>query len=144
MVFRKNLRAALAYAHAETDTDDESEEEDRYALLAKYLHELGDERAFNLEGEIGLSQFDAGADDGSNTDFSLLGDFYFTRSISLGAGFGINSGDDESAEGKTFLIRGNAFVTPKVGIRAAWEQFSADNDAGIDEDTLSFALLIRI
>lgn len=146
----EGLLLSIGYAHAEVDVTsftigiDETTEFDHYALIAKFVKELSGSTAFNLEGTAELIRFDDGIEDGSNTEITVAGDYYFTRALSLGAGFETNQGDDETEEGKTFLIRANAFITPKIGVKASFEQFSADGDAGVDDDTFHFAILVRI
>lgn len=146
----EGLLLSIGYAHAEVDVTslifgiDDTTEFDHYALIAKFVKELSGSTAVNVKGSFGINKFDDGIDDGSNTEVTVAGDYYFTRALSLGAGFGINQGDDETDEGRTFLIRANAFITPKIGVKASFEQFSADGDAGVDDDTFHFAILVRI
>jgi hypothetical protein len=146
----QGLRVNLGYAHQEVNVTsllagiDDTTEFDAYAVIAKFVKELSGGTAVNVEGFFEINRFDDGIDDGSNTEAHIAADYYFTQGLSAGIGFTANQGDDEGDEGKTFLVRLNAFITPRFSINASFEQFSADNDAGLDEDTFLLGLLLRI
>lgn len=147
----KNLLAGIQYIHSETDANikyltsssETTSKTNSYALTAKFVREESDGKAYNLEGSIGIEQFDDESDDGSNKIFEVSGDYYLNREVSLGAGFGLNTGDKKDDEGKTVSLDFNAFLTPQFGVNIGVEKFIADNVEGEDENTLGVKALMR-
>ncbi len=94
------LLVSIGYMHSETDltipilTVDETIKHDDYELYAKFVKENLGGTAYNVEGTLGISQFDDGRDDGSNNFIVVSGNYYFNRRISLGGELEINIGDD--------------------------------------------------
>ena len=149
--FAHNFLVGVKYSHTERDTDMEipnfsiveTTKFDDYELAVKFVRELEDGTAFNIEGDFGVSQSDDGTDNESNTIIGISGDYYFNQKISIGGGLEINTGDDKSDEGKTFEIDFKAFVTHIFSINFGLEKFNADNDEGADEESLQFILSAR-
>lgn len=153
----KNLLVAFRYSQAEEEVKiailpfpvDKTTDFDNYEIRAKYVNELGGGAAFNLEGGIEIKEFDVKdntstlTDDGSNTTGFVSGDYYINNSLSLGGGLEVNSGDDESAEGDTFIFRVRNFFTPRFSAAITYETFSADNSGFNDEDTIDIRLSAR-
>ena len=147
----KSLLAGIQYIHSETDTNikyltfssETTSKTNSYALTAKFVREQSDGTAYNLEGGIGIEQFDDESDDGSNTIFEVSGDYYLNREVSLGAGFELNTGDDKDNEGKTVNLDFNAFVTPQFAVNIGVEKFIADNDEGENDNTFDVKVLMR-
>lgn len=147
----KSLLAGIQYSHSETDTkikyltfsSETTSKKDNYALAAKFVREQSDGTAYNLEGSIGIEQFDDESDDGSNTIFVVSGDYYLNREVSLGAGFGLNTGDDKDNEGKAVRLDFNAFLTSQFAVNIGVEKFIADNDEGEDANTFNVGVKVR-
>lgn len=146
--FSKELLAFVEYSYNEarislSGLPEITREEDDYSIGAKFVKELGDDSAFNLEASIEQSQFDEDNEDGSNTILGISGDYYFTSQTSVGADFEINSGDDKYIEGKTIGINSRIFITPQFSFRLSYKKFLADNNEGEDEDSYSATVLVR-
>jgi len=147
----KSLLAGIQYGHIETDakikyltsSSETTSKTNSYALTAKFVREQSGGTAYNIEGGIEIEQFDDESDDGSNTIFGVSGDYYLNREVSLGAGFGLNTGDDKDNEGKTVNLDFNAFLTPQFAVNIALEKFIADNDEGEDADTFNVGMKVR-
>lgn len=142
------LLAFVGYSHTESDISfagllESKRKTNDYSTGVKYVNELHDNAAFNIEADLAISQFDGGDDDGSNTIFGLSGDYYFTNRTSLGAGFDINIGDDKSDEGISFGINSTVFITPHFLLSVGFEKFQADNDEGEDEDSYDVTMSAR-
>jgi hypothetical protein len=138
------LIAVLKYGYNEVEQPIlGAKEYNNYELSAKYVRVLVDGTAFNIEGGLVLRQFDDGIEDGSNTIFNVLCDYYINQKVSIGAGFEINTGDYNDDEGKTFAMDFKAFVLPRISINAGFEKFLADNDGGADKESLQVTLSAR-
>ncbi len=122
---------------------DDTTENDDYELSFKSVKKLEYDTAVNVEGSYTKSYFDDGTDDGSNTITAISGDYYFNKTTSIGAGLKINTGDDNSDEGKTLAININLFVSPRTSFKFSYETFSADNDKGTDHNNLDFTFSVR-
>ena len=137
------LRLGLSYGQEEEDIDitvpaigpPTTTDYDDYAVEVKWVKSLPGGMAFNLDGSIGIREYDVDIwDDGSNMIVDLSGDYYFTESFSLGAGVMLNSGDDESEEGGTVALNLTNFFTPRYSISVDIKYFNAaDSDDGQDE-----------
>lgn len=147
--FYDGLLFSIGYSHSETGltipiiTVDETMKYDDYTLYAKFVKEKMDGTAYNIEGSLGVSQFDNGIDDGSNTIIEVSGDYYFNRKISLGGELEINTGDYKDDEGKALAIDFKTFLNPSFSIDVGFEKFLADNDEGEDEKTFFIDILAR-
>lgn len=131
-----NAIVGIDYAMEELDPDGAgSFEETRIGVFGKIVHDLGDKRAVNLEAHIGQATIDAGTEE-DNLEFRVEGDFYFTPLYSAGLLLQFSSGDAVSDEGTTIGVRGSAWITPNVGIRAELTTFSASDSAGNDQDEI--------
>lgn len=138
------LIAWLIYGYSDVEQPiPGAKESNNYELSAKYVRVLADGTAFNIEGGLVLRQFDDGTEDGSNTIFNVLCDYYINQKVSIGAGFEINTGDYKGDEGKTFAMDFKAFVLPRISINAGFEKFLADNDGGADKESLQVTLSAR-
>lgn len=143
------LLLSIGYSHKENDliipavSLKETTKNDDYTLATKFVKEKMDGTAYNVEGNLGISQTDDGTDSSSNTIIGASGDYYFDRRTSLGGGLEINKGDDKDDEGKTLAIDFNTFVTPSFSINMSFEKFLADNNEGEDEKTVSIDILTR-
>lgn len=141
----KSLLAEVQYTHidAEISSSNSSLSVDGYEFIGKFVNELSNGTAYNLEGSIGIEQFDNDSDNGSNTIFGVSGDYYFNQKVSLGAGFALNSGDNKNDEGNTYGLDLKAFLNSQLGVNVGYEQFIADNDEGEDEESYDISLIVR-
>ncbi|MGA1840071.1 MAG: hypothetical protein ACMUIU_05535 [bacterium] len=148
MFVRNDLLVAFKYGYEKEEFKDQvlgvyKVKNNLYSVATKWVNEKANGTALNLEGSIGLDNYDNGVNDGSNTVLGVAADYYFNPRMSVGTGLSLNAGDDMSAEGNTFEIRSAIFFNPRFSVRAAFEQFFADNDNGEDEQTISFNLSTR-
>ncbi|UTF60074.1 putative porin [Gilvimarinus sp. DA14] len=79
------------------------------AISSKYLWQLGGDRALNVEGTYFV-------DNGYN-DWQIGADFYFSKTLSLGASYA----DNQSSE-----IRLKKFVTDSIALEASYIEFEED------------------
>ena len=100
----------------------------QYGLFTKYDHDLGQDRLVSLQATLGRHTTSQPADPGRNTEASILIDYYFTRSLSIGAGFRDSSGTEEAWEGTTYSANVQYFLTPRFSVRAGVERFLNAND----------------
>ena len=119
-----------------------------YSLEIKWVHEIGNSRAFNIECEGGKEYFEeedstSGEEDGSDNIAKIGADFYINQKISFGGSFKLKKGDSESSEGKTYEGRLKAFLTPNFAIGVSFKKFKADNDNGDDEETIELEVTGR-
>lgn len=145
--FTNTLLAGIGYGYDKTETESplgSSEEKDKtYELFAKYIHELGQGTELALEGSVARETTDDGGESLSNTDLAVAADYYFNRSLSVGAGIETNSGDNDADEGNTYTARVRYFITPQFSVAASYDKFAAGNDAGEDEKTLDLMVAAR-
>jgi hypothetical protein len=139
-------RSRLAFAYTQTDLEFLGNgnslsklETDEFELSFRNLSYLARNHFAGLS--VGAAYIDNDADE-QNTEFNLAADYYFARTFSVGAGIGLNTGDDVDDEGATMNINASVFVSPMASIGVEYEQFSAD-EADNDEETLSLAFAIR-
>ena len=80
----------------------------------------------NINIEAGYSNYDAS--DGVivkvNTNIDLSGDYYIDNTLSVGAGYRHNSGDDAGDEGTTLLIRVVKFASETTRFKLSYGRFS--------------------
>jgi hypothetical protein len=114
-----------------------------YGLFAKYVHELEHHRELSFEARLSRDTLDDGAEDFSNTAEELFVDYYFNKSLSLGAGIANSSGEEESAEGQTYSARARYFFTPQFSLEGYYDRFLNSNEGLEDDKAFGFALAAR-
>jgi hypothetical protein len=114
-------------------------EQDTYGVSFKNVIYLENNRFLNIN--LGAAYIDNDADE-QNTEFAVAADYYFDRAIRVGAGIGINSGDNVAEEGTTISVNINAFLSPLASIGFNFEQFSADEQDN-DDQTIAMNFAIR-
>ncbi|MCI0506815.1 MAG: putative porin [Gammaproteobacteria bacterium] len=114
-------------------------EQDTYGVSYKNVNYLENNRFLNIN--VGAAYIDNDIDE-QNTEFVVAADYYFDRAIRVGAGIGINSGDNIFEEGTTISVNINAFLSPLASIGFNFEQFSADEPDN-DEQTIGMNFAIR-
>lgn len=115
----------------------------RVGAFGKIVHDLGEDRAINVEADLGIASVDDGASEEENVELALASDFYFTPQYSAGALVALSFGDAVSEEGITFGLRGSAWFTPMFGGSVEVSRFNAEDSAGSDEDSLSIFASVR-
>jgi hypothetical protein len=111
-----------------------------YRLFAKYIYELEHGRELSFEENMGTTKSDDGTKTLSNTDVALAVDYFFSRSLSAGAGIGNNSGKDKNSEGRTYSANIRYFFTPRFSARATYDRFLNANP-GLSNDKIVGATL---
>lgn len=138
-----NLIAGLGYtATSLDDGSDETTDTEPY-VWGKWVHGLNAELDLNVEAELGRIDYDA--TDDKNLALVANGDVYFRKQYGVGLLLGNEVGDAESEEGRTVGIRGSAWFTPNIGVRAQYAMFAAANDdeGGVDSDTVGLEVVGR-
>ena len=100
----------------------------------KRIQALEDGRAYGFIASLMSSEFETATTSEINTIIDVAFDYYFNRSISVGAEIEINSGDDKAEEGNAVGINASMYLTPVFSVYASLNQFSADNVDGDDND----------
>ena len=117
---------------------------DSYKLVYKTVQPLNATSYYLFSAGIELiKKNDSTSVKEDNNELSILGEYYFTRMTSLGAGASFNSGDDVSDEGKTFGIGGTHFFTPQIALSVTWSTFIADDSQTEDSDSISVDVIAR-
>ena len=127
------------------DYEDNEYKENEYKIYAKFVKELIDGTAFNIESGFIVSKSDwtLNDDDESNNIIGFAGDYYFNNNFSIGSGIKINIGDDKNDEGKTISIDSSTLIRRRFLINLEYEKFIADDTEEDDYDTFFAAFSIR-
>ncbi len=140
------VRSAIALQYSQTDQDTKingiissETKTDRFELFYKNVLYLGQVNFLNMVAGAAYIDDDA---DHRNTEIGIAVDYFFNRSLSLGGDFLINSGDNMSDEGKTYVVNVEAFISPTASLGFAFEQFSAD-EADNDNETVRLTFALR-
>lgn len=138
----------IEHSHSETELSSPgfpkyTNEIDTYEVAAKYVSDLPDGKAFNVEGTLGFKKYDDGSVDDTNTIFEVSGDYYFDVKTSIACGLSINTGDNKDAEGKEYAIGFNTFMTSNFNIDIGFKKFLADNSKGEDDESFNVTLSAR-
>lgn len=148
--FQPALLGEIRYSHSRSETTfsgssfTSDSKSDFYGASAKYVKEMPDGTAYNIEGAAGVVRFDSDLNDsGSNTIVSISGDYYFNRMVSFGAGYTYNTGDDNDAEGNTFNVNLNTFLNQHFSVNAGFAKFFAENPEGEDAESFTIAVTTR-
>jgi Putative general bacterial porin len=102
-------------------TTQHNKEADEYNenLYAKYVMQLNGGKALNLEGQVSKDE------DTDETEYTLIGDFYFNRNFSIGAAF-----TDYDA-GTAYGLSARHFFTDTISVEA--EYYRIDTNKEYDE-----------
>ena len=82
--------------------------------------------------------------DFQNTELGVEADYYFDRSVNVGAGMVLNSGDNISDEGRTYLVQVKAFISPKTSVGFEYEKFTVDDFEIPSVEILLLSNLIKV
>ncbi len=141
------LLAGLRYRQDELDTRFSFgfDPDDRIwtaELFGKWVRQLEESRAFNLEVSAGRSELEPEfADDLVQFIGAVAGDFYFTPRLGLGAIVDAATGDDELEEGYGLGVRASGWFTRNIGLRLFYRRFFVSGSG--DDDSLGAALALR-
>jgi hypothetical protein len=106
-----------------------------YGLQAKYVHELAQQQALNLELSAVQIDFDPenrSSESNSSVDFSAT--YYFNPKIGLSGTLSLRSGDTDSYKGTEYGVGLDAFVTEDFALTVGYVNFESDSSNGVDED----------
>lgn len=130
--FTDTLLAGVEYDYSSNELEFTGLEgtirERNYALFAKYVLELGHGSEVSIEASVGKATETEDEVTDRNTEEEILADYYFNKSLSVGAGFGKSTGDLESTEGKTLSANARYFFSPAFSVQAVYERFRNSND----------------
>lgn len=114
-----------------------------YTFSTKYVKETGSGTAFNLEAALEQDVFDTGPPSKKTTIVSFAGDFYFTRSVSVGAEIESDNAPFNYSDGKTYSARAKVFLTPRVSAAVRYDRFINDNPGLRNNRDFSIMLAAR-
>jgi opacity protein-like surface antigen len=146
--FSHDLLAGVEYSYAKvnisfTGFQDQSDKITEYGLFARYVHELHGGKGMSFEGALGTVKFNDGTGTLTNTEVSLSADYFLNRRLSAGIAVENNSGQDKDNEGMAYAARVNAFITPRLSIRAEYEIFENSHKDLPDNSTVDVSLAVR-
>ena len=104
---------------------------------------MGSGYAFNLEAVLERDLFDTANPSIRATIVSFGGDFYFTRSVSVGAGMESDNTTFDFRDGKTYFSRARVFLTPRVSAAVRYDRFINDNPGLNNDRDFSIILAAR-
>lgn len=139
---------AIQHSHSETELSGPGilaakTESNIYQVVAKYVGDLSDGVAFNVEGTLGIKKYDDGSADNTNTIAEVSGDYYINARNSIALGLSVNTGGNISAEGKGYAIGFNSFLNPNFNIDIGFAKFVSDDIKSEDAESLKIALSAR-
>jgi hypothetical protein len=124
-------------------TNSNSNTSREYSLHAKYVRELTGGTAVNLEASAVRQTFDVSGESRNSEAFSLGGDYYFNRGLSVGATVVSNNSPFNSADGKTYSVNARFFITPSLSLKAGYERFLNDNNGELNTRNYAVTLAAR-
>lgn len=106
-----------------------------YGLLGKYVYELPQQQAVNVEFQItGYDVKPEGGATQSDNSISLKGVYYVNPKVGIGGEFTKQSGDSDFFKGTQYGLGVDAFLTENISVTAQYTSFNADNSSGNDKD----------
>ena len=120
-----------------------SDDAKQYGLSYKTIQPLGNSRYFGLQADIELIKSDSASIKEDNRDFSIQGQYYFSRMTSLGVEAALNSGDDISQEGKRIAVELTQFFLPQFALNLSWSKFFADDSLIENNNVISVNAIAR-
>ncbi len=143
--FEKTLLAGIEYSSSKQDVSIATTnlKQTEYGLFGKYVHELGHHRELNFEARLSREKDDNGVDELTNTVEELLVDYFFSKSLSIGAGIANSSGQDDSRDGMTYSARARYFIVPQFSVEAGYERFLDSHDGFAGDKTFNVILAGR-
>ena len=115
-----------------------------YGLSYNTVQSLDATSYYRVSAEIELiNKSDSDSVEEDNVELGILGEYYFTRMTSLGAGIMFNSGDNVSDEGKSFGVGFTHFFSPQVAFDITLSRFNADDSQTEDADSISVGVIAR-
>lgn len=115
----------------------------QYSLATKYVRELENGSAFNLEGFLLQESFDASGQKEHNFIVAVAGDYYFTRRVSAGVGIMSQNTASQYSDGKSYSINVKGFITPRFSVQTRYERFLNDNDGRPSDRNYALTLAAR-
>lgn len=106
-------------------------------LFGKGVHQFANDQAINVEASAGQQTDDDGDVEQESWVGNLVVDWYPDPRYGLGIEAGGLRGDNDAEEGFTFGLRGSAWFTTNLGLRAGIRQFVVD-DSDLGEDVTSW------
>ena len=143
--FTKTLLAGIEYSTSKEEVSIAPTDlkQTDYGLFGKYVHDLGHHRALNIEARLSREKVFNGVENLTNTAEEILVDYYFSRSLSVGAGIENSSGQDDSRDGLTYSARARYFFVPQFSVEAGYEKFEETHDGYAGETSFDVVLAAR-
>ena len=125
--FNETTTAKISYTRREIEINSISFSDDantnKYELAFKKIMGMSDSSFVNVEGALGYYKDN---DSDANQEIEILVDYYPDKTLILGGGIGLNKGDNESDEGKTFSLQASKFITTNIAVALVFSKFMAD------------------
>jgi hypothetical protein len=137
------LYAGTEYCRTTTKSNiDSTVNENAFTFDIKYVTELNENNAFNIQAEYGFSK-DTSSEPEKVHTFSLISDFYFFRQLGAGVSFESNNSNDNSDDTRLYGFHVIGFPLNSLRLELEYEHEKAVNSSGTDEDTFSAGLAYR-
>lgn len=114
-------------------------ETNAYYIEYVTLQQMASLKYYSFEARFGRTEIE-------DTDLDLIqvgGNYYYSLFTSFGALLGIVASDQDSAEGKTVLIRIRHFVDPYTSIAFSFDKLFNDEDSDNNSDTTRLDFIHR-
>ena len=108
---------------------------DQYDLFTKYVHNLRDGKAVNVEASYAIDTA-IDNDRGDNYTLNISGDYYLSQQHSIGLGFERITSEEDVVNGNVVSVELRSFITPKFSVAAGLEQYSSENALYTDDTTI--------
>lgn len=139
---RKNLLLGAFFSKLETEyIGGGTYDYDFTALRAKWLHFLPSGKTYNFVAGVGRSNFDSSFGSGHSTVVFLSGDYYVTRSFSVGASVSVSDSSDSESNATSYGLSTSWFITPRLFTQLSGRRYNQDRG---DLDNISLSLGVRL
>lgn len=114
-------------------------ETNTYYIEYVTLQQLASLKYYSVEARFGRVE----VEDVDLDQIQVGGNYYYSLFTSFGALLGIVASDEDSAEGKSVLLRIRHFVDPYTAIAFSFDKFFSDKDSDNDSDTTRLDFIHR-
>jgi len=139
---------AIAYSHSTAEFDVSNVpvfdyEENDYGVVTKNVYTSDKGFSANLEASITVIYRNDTGNKTTNTDYSIGGDLYLTKAVSIGASASKNTGEDSNIEGESYDARFVMYFSALSSFELGYARFVATNSATDDFNQTNFSIGVR-
>jgi hypothetical protein len=140
-----NLLAGINYQQNDAKSNIVGQDltEKRYSLSGKQVRKLQNNTAYSILISFEIIEDESPTQTYDDWELSVLGDYYLTNLVSIGAGLEIHRGDQKTAKGNEYTIKNKTFFNPEFGVELSYSIFEADNASGQDSNNIQLAVIGR-